>query len=256
MSLELKKGGKLVKETWNKNKRKLEEKDISKEAFAHLFERCRFQEGLKLRDVFLLLQKNMDTLAVILGNWCAEIVEEGLSKRKPKKSKDRQIEYLELKSSGEYFPDIDKKEGNTHPELSGLEFPSFDGQGYAAKKDTYEHGQLYLKKGQRQSYAIEWSPVYEIIDLPVKLNTEFEITEIKKKFKHIATFSINYTLGQILYAIIWELSFLGSPYMRDKEAKVIEQRVKDIKEGKAELIPWKDVKKKLKKKTKKAKGAK
>jgi len=106
-------------------------------------------------------------------------------------------------------------------------------------------------------YAIEFTPLYVLKDLPLRLNKEFTISEMKipsKLFRayirfrnwiHLplsewnSKFSYNYVKGttcfsvrELISAVLSEISFAGSPEMRDKW---IAEIVKDVDETKQEV---------------------
>jgi len=107
------------------------------------------------------------------------------------------------------------------------------------------------------NYAIEFTPLYVLKDLPLRLVDEFAISEIRfpsKLFRAYVRFrkwiccpllgwdsgfSYTYVKGtacfsvyELLSAVLSEISFVGTPKMRDKEIADI---VKDVDEMKQEL---------------------
>lgn len=82
--LQIRKGGQLVWTYWYaKGKvREYREKTVTSRAPSLLFERTTLAPGVTLRDIFLLLEKHINAFDAILGNWCREIVAEGLGKRR------------------------------------------------------------------------------------------------------------------------------------------------------------------------------
>ena len=58
--------------------------------------------------------------------------------------------------------------------------------------------------------------------------------------------NVNYTLGQVLYAILWELSWHGGPEDRDKLNKELKGMVDRINSGEEKTIPMEEVLKDLK----------
>ncbi len=85
--LELRKRGRLFQSYWSQSKRKVLTKDVTENAPKFLFEDCEIQEGVLLRDIFLLLMKHLDIFSLILQNWCTEIVHEGLFEKKIQRKK-------------------------------------------------------------------------------------------------------------------------------------------------------------------------
>lgn len=97
-------------------------------------------------------------------------------------------------------------------------------------------------------YAIDLCPVAEISNLPIVLNDNGKLIVLGAEYKEmeIHDFSCTFTFYQMLSAIIDELSFFGSDSKKKEVLEGLEQQVADIESGKVELIPWEEVKKKLK----------
>jgi len=210
--LTLKKGGKLVKTKWIYDEKKDKGNyifiDVTDEAPTRLFDACELDADVTLRDIFLILNKELDIFNCVLRYWCREFVDEGLNKTVTMDNEIEDIEYLELC----WYLNRDEFEGKK--ELYGNIFPYFHGCGY---KD---------KKGNRIPYNISYIPVNEIIDLPLKLNKDYVIiNEEKPRDKPIVFKGSQYSLGHILYGIIWEVSFNGSPKDRDEKSKKIQEEI-------------------------------
>jgi hypothetical protein len=116
------------------------------------------------------------------------------------------------------------------------------------------------KKNFRQNMAIEFTPMYALADLPIRVCKKMHITDYysdpKKDVDSGIDFQPSITLMELLYAIFYELSFCGSPKQRDEKAEGLNKQVakldKAAKEGRLDevTIPWKQVKKNLVKKIK------
>ena len=228
--LVIKKGGLLVGKSKSQPTR-----DYTNLASECLFDVCTLDEDITLEDVFLLINKNLDKLSPILGNWCEEHIKEGLRATSPK---EFEVEFVEL-----YWRlDIDDYSDKNKPSLSGLNFPRLHGVGYIHKEDHLDDdGLLMAEKGTRTNYAIEFTPTYELAKLPLKLNNEVAI------FKDFSSTQVyhdpTFTLGHILHGIMWELSFCGSPAERDKMNTELCETVKGIKDGtiRTELLDFDDL---------------
>jgi len=228
--LVLKKDGKLIETKWFYNHEKDEgsyiDSDVTDKALRRLFEHCELDKDVTLRDVFLLLNSELGIFDAIIGNWCEEIVKEGLHSSN---SKDTEIDYLELYWHLENQK-IDDDEGF---QLLGMNRPDFHGMGKVLEED-HEHG---FKKGDRIAYSTSFQSTSTLIDLPVKLKYETEVYEddyTSKDLMHKSVIKFNsvpYTLLNILYGIIWELSFYGPPSERDLKGKEILDIVEDIKKN-------------------------
>lgn len=251
--LEIRQGGRLFKTKWVYNKKEKKgryvHEDVTDRAISMLFDSCSLEDGVTLRDVLLLLNTQLDMFDLVLGNWCKDIVEEGL-KGPPKEKFQPDLEFLDLYFGCEIHDGV----------LSGYAFPDFHGEGFIAEEDKHDKwGHLEVRKGDRQSWAIEFTPVNELAPVKLRLNEDFTVHDWDKLaangYKHVdpLKFKASFTLGHILYGILWELSFCGSPKMRQERLDDLNQRIKDVESGKVKTIPWEDVKKDLKEKPKKDK---
>ena|SRR5579862_3738450 len=194
----LQKNGILLKKYYDETLGKFNTQDITDISFRHLYDECTLENGVTLRDVFLLLQKNIEVYHAILGNWCDEIVNEGLSGGHDDLSDKANLDYLEL--CWNLTEDTDTNN------IMGYHFPEFHGIG----KDNDGEGDHQIP------YAVDFTPTYKLIDLGLILNTRITIRpEFYNLQSPIYHFVGTFTLGQILYGIIWELSFCGSPTNRD-----------------------------------------
>lgn len=222
-TLVIKKGGKLVKIKWSVRSQKWIEKNITSKAIFHLFDRCEIDDNVTLRDIFLLIKRDLHFYKIVIRNWVDEIVEEGLKAKFKRDDKEgERIDYLELY----WHYEVDKFNKEKTSQLQMPIFPGFHGVG--------------IYDNQPSNWAVEMSPQSSIIGLPVKLKDELIIFDDskfklgKKKYDYNYKGEIfkspSYSLGQILYGIIWELSFFGSPKDRDEQKKKLDQSVKEIEE--------------------------
>jgi len=85
----------------------------------------------------------------------------------------------------------------------------------------------------RENWAIEFSPMYELANYPVKISKEMTIADWSKDGidnKKI-DFKPSITLIELLYAIFWEISFFGNPMKRTKEKEALDKSSKEIDEA-------------------------
>lgn len=159
--------------------------DVTNAAPTLLFEPCQLADKVTLRDVFLLLQNHLDVFDKLLGNWCKTYTEEALAK---KDAVDPAFDYLELYHTLEVDED----------ELLGMDRPDF----HAVKGD--------------EAYSLSFLPLYEYADCPLVLG--------KTQMDDGKTFYDSpFTLGKILYGILWEISFYGPPANRDEKASQLRE---------------------------------
>jgi len=209
MQLTINKGGILNKTEWEYDE-KTDSGDYVvtevEEPIGVLGEECDLGEGVTLRDVFILLNKDVNLYSLILRNWTKEIVTEGLS-GKTHQGDDLNIDYIELYWHIEKI--IDKEDGN---HLCGASFPALHGYGDWDEKT----------KG---GISLVGLPAYSIIDLPLRIakKTSVHTTDLDDiNNRHNGPFDLGEltpTLFSLLYGVVWELSFFGSPEDRDKKSK-------------------------------------
>ncbi len=162
------------------------------------------------------------------------------SNKKPFKN-DGEIEYLEVYLTA----NIDLFDGNRYDTCSW----GFHGRG---KKGDFPKELEIIKKytkeekaNYREKYAIEYTPLYELVDYPIKVCNEIEFSDYsgKKNKYRLIDFQPSITLIELLFAIFNELSELGSPSNRDKEFKdlkeLLDERIKNI--GKSKKYSSKEV---------------
>lgn len=206
-------------------------KDITKLAPKYLFEECTIASDATLKDIFLILNKNLDIFDTIIGNWTKELVTEGLNNTATPytgKYNPDGIEYLELYKASEYNKSC--KEFYSHTDLHGI--------GFKLKADKlFSWGEVEWKKGTRINWSLSFLKPNEIINIPIKLNTT--LTVINGDINHgkyhdkLAEYQgVTYTLGEILYSIMWELSFFGGPSSRDSKKGELDVITKEIKSKK------------------------
>jgi len=187
-------------------------------------------DGFTLEDLFKYIGRNIDEFNLIfsshLGHHSLELFVDEI--KKPGPEKDDEIDYLEIRRYGEYrdWGDIDLF----------IDFCGING-----------------KEGL--GYAIEFTPLNELKHLPLCLNKDFSISEVRipsrivmylvgllKKigiplgkwdnpFAHIyVRGKTNFTVYELISAVLYEISFGGNPEERDAKMSKIEEDVKEMKE--------------------------
>lgn len=234
----LKKGGKLFAKKWEYDEEKDEGghvyKDITSNAPYFLNEKLVLEDDVTLRDVFLLIREHQDFFDIFINNWVDEIVAEGLDNPPMLDTGEQRIDFLECY----WHLAVDVKRGD----MWGNRFPDF--HGITLKKNSTE---------VETNWGLSFSPAYTLIDLPLKLNGEMNIWDdsldrLDRKPEEWSLLKIKnpeYTLGGVLYGIIWELTWHGPPSDRDGRKDELDESIKCVKDGTAELIPWEDIEAKL-----------
>ena len=103
-------------------------------------------------------------------------------------------------------------------------YNSFDGWG------------MYDKEGNMGAFGVEYTPLNELKKYPFKLNKE-QVFANAKGFKTICTMTAEFTVYDVIGAVLYEISWAGSPEGRDDQLKEITDRIdeikKDVKDGKS-----------------------
>ena len=197
----LKSGGILERETWNTETRSYDYKEVSDTAYAYLNDIVEFDE-IVLKDLFIVINKNLEIISPIFGNWIEENTTAALTLEPTIKEKhcNDNMEYVEIY----WHLGIDE---------DGIDFPawpSFHGIGTADEDDDY------YKAGQIIRWGVDFTPVQNLVNLPFKINpiTSLYMNEGKGKnskyeVKEYKTGTV--TLYQTIQAVVWELSWFGGP---------------------------------------------
>lgn len=236
--------GKVLLKKWIPSTRKYKFIDVTKKSFRYLNESCTIQKGVVLRDIFLILKKNLEIYDLFFGNWCKEIVEEGLKKTKKKESG---IDFLEL-----YWMLYSEEIYTKEKLLTGNIIPQFHGIGRARKNEDF------YKKGDIINWGVSLSKANELAHLPLKFNKKIQIADLEQRDPmDVEAYDLQYSLMHVMYAIIWELSFHGGPEKREAFSSQLRESVKSIKKSyTSEEVLSKITKKKSKLKKKNSKKKK
>lgn len=202
-------GGHLYFQKWKYDNDKHEgsyvHEEVTSFAYRFLFEPCALMPDVILKDVFLLVKHNCELFHMILGNWCKEYTKQALTSfNDPRKTP-------ELKAV-EIYKTICVEDNET----SGLHKAEFHGIG-VDEENPY--------------WSLMLSAVEDLVHLPLQLCQKvpcYMTSDIEPSY---ILENVSYTLGEILYAIFWELSFCGSPEESRARKEEILQNVIDIKNG-------------------------
>jgi hypothetical protein len=91
-------------------------------------------------------------------------------------------------------------------------------------------------------YGIDFTPVNQLVHLPVRLRPKMEIRKDNEK---LGEASATFTLLDVLGEIYWEISFYGDPQSRDEQGAELREAAREVEEGRANLVPWESPKGKL-----------
>ena len=92
--------------------------------------------------------------------------------------------------------------------------------------------------GDAASYALDFTPVNEIVELPVVLEPEIEIFTFDAGGRTVlAKCEYDFSVLEVLGEIYFEISFHGSPEQRDERFLEVNSAMDKIRAGKASLVP-------------------
>lgn len=217
--------------------------------FRDLNRKIDFDHSFTLRDILRACTVNCEISKEIMAELfhCAYIWDYWDEARSKEFKNDGNIEWLELALFMEADSDYSfrkKKKNGVKRAFRTYTYWQFNGVGRAGTAG--DDVNKYLKeKGidpdtYRESYSIEFAPIYNIADLKVKIREK--ITSIdwdidyKKDPDLLNTdfdFRPSIRVSDLLYEIFWDLSFSGSIKDRDEKLEMINERVKNIKENKS-----------------------
>jgi hypothetical protein len=229
----LKSGGRLERSRWvydeDAGKGEYVITDITNEAVHWLFERVQLADDVVLRDVFLLLAANPILFEVYRRDWAREITTEALRDQRDAESKkhfQQNIEYVEVYRHWERDSDE-----NT---LEDTDFLHFHGVGPVLAEDEYEHGHLVHRAGTRINWCVSLTSPAELAPLPLRVDPKVTVSEsgtkseqFGKQLDEVNCPSLQ--LGQLIHAIVWELSFHGPAPERETMAEDLLERVEAFK---------------------------
>ena len=206
MKLKLKVGGILERYDWDSEKQTYEPTDVSDRAFRYLNEPIELDDTT-VKDLFLLIHKNMDMFFPIFGNWIDEFTHNALNNESSGLLND--VEYVQL-----YWSLVADEDGLHIPA-----YPEFEGIGTATDKHQgYEIGDTI-------NWGMSFTPVEDFVHLPLKLkNTvDFRVENPDNTYETRIFKVDSYTLYQVIQGFIWEMSFYGGP----DQAKELHQNLND-----------------------------
>lgn len=173
-----------------------------------LFDRISFAKDLRLKDIFHLVQNNIDFLEPVIKNYCREYCQVGLTDIQlydPTYS-DENIEYLELYKFVEITRDYEFPESEKLC-IESVDQLHFHGIGHELQSDTNHH-----LKGSRINWSISYNKVNELSDTPIIINrdTMFYDNNFDKDGPKVYK-GENPKLIDVIHAIFFELSWDGDP---------------------------------------------
>lgn len=211
--------------------------DVTACGHEFLFEDVELDEDVTLADIFGLLEASPLLLAVYRRDFAQELLVEAQKRPlKPKKCKESErLEFLELYSHWH--------QDTSNDSISGNNRLLFHSVGPVLKKASREYG---VKAGERVKFSLSFAPIRELLPLPVRINLQTPVYEsdpdafLCDKELHVIR-QEGVTLGQVIYSILWELSFHGAPAQSAKFAESLMKQVDELKAGTLKTEPVGDM---------------
>lgn len=221
--------GRIFKSTWNGESGKYEEKEFK--SFIPLLNFPVQIENTTFGQFFMLLEPEWKVYekvyeSALYGHPLKDFIDEC----KVVEGKPGDIEYVEVYWGAE----IDEHE--EYPEEDNGQrpfgdylcvFPGFHGWGLW--KDP-------LNPELKGGFGLDFSPLYNYQMLPLKLNKEFNIYQWGKNPKSapkepVLTCYKDFTVHDVLSAILYEISFMGGPVSRDEMMQEFKNTVREAREN-------------------------
>jgi hypothetical protein len=206
--LQLRKGGNLFTKEWNsQSKDYIENKILPKDFIFHSYDTICLSKNITLRDVFLLMHKNITVFSVLTG--CPRLdllIEEALS-----------------------VSDVDEDEEMVILKLE---------RDVTMQKDGIYFDYNFSGLGKDKHYQLEFVPINRLVFYPIIVNEDFIIKNsdwIYFKTKK------SFTLAEMLNGIVENLSYIGPPNLKEFVSKDIKKS--DIVKKNCDSFVIDDVKK-------------
>jgi len=215
--------------------------------FEDLMANVDFDHEFTLRDLLRAVNQSLiDPLVLARILRCPYIQDYWAEAEKQSPEQDSDIEYLEI-----YYWVSKSTFDGKRDDGSCWGFHGVGNEGVVSQDiiDNYpkEEVDKMREEGYRQAFAVEFSPMYNLADYPIRLRKEIIFTDYDVDPKE-GTMDRNIdvipsiTLMDLLYWVFWEFSFFGSIEQRDKKISDLQKTVENVKSGKVKTIPWETAK--------------
>lgn len=189
------------------------EEDVSTQAGRFLFEPLEIAPEVTLRDAFLVIRANPSIQPVLGGEIAANLTAEALSSDPGTPvAPDADIEYLEIYRLWER----DTRAGRTR----GTERARLHGVSPQLPEKIDDEAWTSLHGGTRRHVPIAFSSPMVLVDLPLRINPLVIVAEADpsaSRCGHVLeeVLAPDVTLGQVLHAIVSDLTTHGRPALRE-----------------------------------------
>lgn len=209
----------------------------------HLNKDLYFEDDITFEDFFKYVMNEYERASDIfhshLGGYPLSLWLDEWKKEDPieEENKDQQINYLEVEWVADYM--------EKNPEFGIDEWICFDGKGLTRDKDAYGDDEWH-----ETGYSFSFTELNKHKHYPFKINTEWKLYNVDSDPKDEDSWYVfkgkkNMTVYDVVGAILFEISFYGSPEERDKQGVKLKEEIdkieKDIEDGNVDFIEGEDI---------------
>jgi hypothetical protein len=199
--VQLQNGGILATKEWNSDFNDFIEQPVEDEDLSFYFHSSTcLKHGVKLRDIFTLISRNIDIFSIAIGcPFLDDLVEEALST--PKQNEDR--------------------EGMCALILDWASIIDND------QNDKFLHCRTRFYGIGTTDYSVEFAPINELAMYPIILNEAFNVMDEETV---VFNTTRKFSLLEVLRGIVDEVAYMGPPDIKQFALKEIQESVDKIKE--------------------------
>lgn len=211
--------------------------DVTAHAHRFLHENVTLDPEITLGDILKLFESAPLLLENYHLSFSKALIEEAAKGYlKPKReAKSEKLEYLEMYARWSINTHTNEFFATAHLDLHGV------------SAELKRNAPLYAKKkGERIEFSLSFTPVRQLLNLPVRINPKVNVLEDdidSHRFRQIITsYTVDSnTLGAILQGILSELTFYGTPQDAVKVSAEIKKSVDEIDAGTVQGIDADDL---------------
>lgn len=178
--------------------------DVTEQAVAYLMEPVSFEGEVYLRDVFTLLEACPALLDAFARVHARAYLTEAKKGGAPYTGEygPEEIEYLELTPDWEGDPET--------RELSGGHRLSLAGVGHVLREWHQLNGGAEYAAGTRIRWSVMYCPLAQLLNVPLRFDGRLALS-VRTGEDPWAILVAAPMLGQVIQAVLWEVSFGGGP---------------------------------------------
>jgi hypothetical protein len=227
---------------WNSDTRKYNAYYLKDDEIPfHLNEQVFITENIRLKHIFQPLLELPVFEIIFHSDWWEEIVKELKTKEwkpwigdtKLKKDIDGdEIEYVEIYNIFKFSQKENRFYSSSLWNFHGIGYPFIDSNNAQSS---------YLKVGDRQSYALEFSSMADFMNTPFKIGSVTLYNEDEddyKKRKLIDSADNSITLYELIRAVVYEMSFCGIGDSREDFKENLNSSYEEYKEDPSQSVSY------------------